>query len=118
QLAWTITAELQACLDAVRTNRTEWKNVPVPSRDEMIRLYEQWSKELGERAAALDEGAWTRPAQMYYEGKLVFDGPVGRFLWDILCDCIDHGGQLSAYLRPMGGKVPSIYGPSADDPGR
>ena len=29
-------------------------------------------------------------------------------------DAIHHRGQLSAYLRPMGGKVPSIYGPSAD----
>jgi len=25
-----------------------------------------------------------------------------------------HRGQLSAYLRPMGAKVPGIYGPSAD----
>jgi uncharacterized damage-inducible protein DinB len=25
-----------------------------------------------------------------------------------------HRGQLSAYLRPMGAKVPSIYGPSGD----
>jgi uncharacterized damage-inducible protein DinB len=29
---------------------------------------------------------------------------------------IHHRGQLSAYLRPMGGKVPAIYGPSADEP--
>ena len=28
---------------------------------------------------------------------------------------IHHRGQLSSYLRPMGGKVPSIYGPSADE---
>jgi uncharacterized damage-inducible protein DinB len=27
-----------------------------------------------------------------------------------------HRGQLAAYLRPMGGKVPGIYGPSADEP--
>jgi len=27
-----------------------------------------------------------------------------------------HRGQLSAYLRPLGGKVPSIYGGSADEP--
>ena len=27
-----------------------------------------------------------------------------------------HRGQLSAYLRPMGAKVPSIYGGSADEP--
>ena len=29
---------------------------------------------------------------------------------------IHHRGQLSAYLRPMGGRVPGIYGPSADEP--
>lgn len=28
---------------------------------------------------------------------------------------VHHRGQLSSYLRPMGGKVPGIYGPSADD---
>src|SRR5262249_6502089 len=27
---------------------------------------------------------------------------------------IHHRGQLSAYLRPMGGKVPAIYGESYD----
>lgn len=29
---------------------------------------------------------------------------------------IHHRGQLSAYLRPMGAKVPGIYGPSGDTP--
>lgn len=29
---------------------------------------------------------------------------------------VHHRGQLSAYLRPMGAKVPGIYGPSADTP--
>ena len=28
---------------------------------------------------------------------------------------VHHRGQLSAYLRPMGAKVPSIYGGSADE---
>ena len=29
---------------------------------------------------------------------------------------IHHRGQLAAYLRAMGSKVPSIYGGSADEP--
>jgi len=29
---------------------------------------------------------------------------------------IHHRGQLSSYLRPMGAKVPRIYGGSADEP--
>ncbi|MFN7917131.1 MAG: DinB family protein [Vicinamibacterales bacterium] len=28
---------------------------------------------------------------------------------------VHHRGQLATYLRPMGGKVPSIYGGSADE---
>ncbi len=34
----------------------------------------------------------------------------------LMCNhSIHHRGQLSTYLRPMGSKVPSIYGPSGDE---
>ncbi len=36
--------------------------------------------------------------------------------WMFLFDAIHHRGQLLTFLRAMGAKVPSIYGPSADDP--
>lgn len=29
---------------------------------------------------------------------------------------VHHRGQLAAYLRAMGSKVPAIYGGSADEP--
>jgi len=38
------------------------------------------------------------------------------FLWQILSDQIHHRGQFTVYLRMAGAKVPSIYGPSADEP--
>jgi uncharacterized damage-inducible protein DinB len=38
------------------------------------------------------------------------------FAWFLLHDQIHHRGQLSVYLRMAGGKVPSIYGPTADEP--
>jgi uncharacterized damage-inducible protein DinB len=38
------------------------------------------------------------------------------FLWFLLHDQIHHRGQLTVYLRMAGGKVPSIYGPSGDEP--
>jgi uncharacterized damage-inducible protein DinB len=34
----------------------------------------------------------------------------------MLLDAVHHRGQLSIYLRLMEAKVPSIYGPSADEP--
>lgn len=38
------------------------------------------------------------------------------FLWFVLHDHIHHRGQLSIYLRMAGANVPSIYGPTADEP--
>jgi uncharacterized damage-inducible protein DinB len=38
-----------------------------------------------------------------------------EFMLLMLFDQIHHRGQLSVYIRMAGGKVPSVYGPSADD---
>ena len=43
-----------------------------------------------------------------------FQMPAVSFLTLSQHHSIHHRGQLSAYLRPMGGKVPSIYGESYD----
>jgi len=40
--------------------------------------------------------------------------PALNFLSMSVKHSVHHRGQLSAYLRAMGGKVPGIYGPSAD----
>jgi len=114
QLVWTLTWELRACLDVVTQYKAEWKGQPPPPLDEMLRLFEQWSNQLTDLVAKMDEASWNRVAQFYYNGKVVSEQPAGQFLWFILFDAIHHRGQLAAYLRPMGGTVPSIYGPSAD----
>ena len=85
--------------------------------EQMLALFEQWSNELTDAVATGDDASWNRIAQFYYNGKVVSEQPVGQFLWFIHFDAIHHRGQLAAYLRPMGGKVPAIYGPSADSPG-
>jgi uncharacterized damage-inducible protein DinB len=36
--------------------------------------------------------------------------------WTTLMDAVHHRGQMSVYLRLVGAKVPSIYGPTADEP--
>jgi len=42
--------------------------------------------------------------------------PKGDIVRFMLSDHIHHRGQLSVYLRMSGSKVPSIYGPSKDEP--
>jgi uncharacterized damage-inducible protein DinB len=42
--------------------------------------------------------------------------PAASFLSFAINHGVHHRGQLAAYLRPMGSRVPSIYGGSADEP--
>jgi uncharacterized damage-inducible protein DinB len=44
----------------------------------------------------------------------IIQAPAINFLAMTAKHSVHHRGQLSTYLRPMGGKVPGIYGPSAD----
>lgn len=44
----------------------------------------------------------------------MFQMPAVMFFQIMMNHSIHHRGQLSTYLRPMGGKVPAIYGESYD----
>ena len=46
----------------------------------------------------------------------VLELPAVMYLNLLILHTAHHRGQLSVYLRPMGSKVPSIYGGSADEP--
>jgi uncharacterized damage-inducible protein DinB len=44
----------------------------------------------------------------------IFQQPAVLYLQTAAHHSVHHRGQLSTYLRPMGGKVPAIYGESYD----
>jgi len=46
----------------------------------------------------------------------MFNLPAAVYLGFVNNHSIHHRGQLATYLRPMGAKVPSIYGGSFDEP--
>jgi uncharacterized damage-inducible protein DinB len=66
-------------------------------------------------AAASDDDLATRVHFMVGPKKM---GEYARLDWIrfLLFDEIHHRGQFSVYLRMSGAKVPSIYGPSGDEP--
>jgi uncharacterized damage-inducible protein DinB len=115
QVVWTMTRELRSCLEVVTEYRAESRPEAPPSFAKMLELFEQWSEELIVLVAAMDEPSWHREARFFVGDKVVSEQPAGQFLWFIHFDAIHHRGQLSTYLRPMGGSVPAIYGPSGDN---
>lgn len=66
------------------------------------------------KAEQMTDADWDSEAVAMWEGKEVWKSSKGKMAWGLVFDLIHHRGQLSTYIRPMGGKVPSIYGPSAD----
>jgi len=95
-----------------------WLPEPVPADPQIIlAAFERHYAALDDRIGRLDKSEWQSKARLLIDGQLYREAPVGEFLWYIFFDAIHHRGQLSTYIRPMGGQVPSIYGPSGDDPG-
>jgi uncharacterized damage-inducible protein DinB len=71
---------------------------------------------MGNKIRALDDDAMNGPVKMPIGPKQIGEVRRGDALWMFLNDQIHHRGQLSVYVRMVGGCVPSIYGPSKDEP--
>ena len=119
ELAWLLAVEEAALLNLIDTGVVEWKESAPPERLEtIVAAYELTSGEVNGRLEKLDEEKWEKKVRFLIGGGGVWEDTLSQMLWGFLFDAIHHRGQLSTYLRPMGGKVPSIYGPSGDDPGQ
>jgi uncharacterized damage-inducible protein DinB len=116
-IAWLLASELKDACDVVDHGKVDFVQTPAPALDKCAAAYEHNASELEKRLGKLDDAAWGKKVQFLVDGKVVWEANLGDMLWGFLFDAIHHRGQLSSYIRPMGGKVPSIYGPSADDPG-
>ena len=116
-LVWLLASELHDACELIDRGKVEFVPRPAPNVSESLAAYEKNADELGRRLAKVDDAAWDRNAQFVVDGSVVWETSLGDMLYGFLFDAIHHRGQLSTYLRPMGAKVPSIYGPSADDPG-
>jgi uncharacterized damage-inducible protein DinB len=65
-------------------------------------------------AESMDDATWDTDARLHMGGANEWKSPKGKMVLSFILDLVHHRGQLSTYIRAMGGKLPSIYGPSAD----
>jgi uncharacterized damage-inducible protein DinB len=90
---------------------------PVTSSEEAASQFEQLSADVQSALAQLTDAQWENdPVELLIHGKSFLTIPRANMMWFFFFDCIHHRGQLSTQVRPMGGKVPAIYGFSADAP--
>lgn len=118
EIAWLLASELGDACELVDKGQVAWVQKPAPALAASVMAYEKNAAALKRRLAKVKDAGWKKKARFLMDGKVAWEAPLGDMLWGFLFDAIHHRGQLSTYLRPMGAKVPSIYGPSADDPGK
>jgi uncharacterized damage-inducible protein DinB len=83
---------------------------------EAVANYERGTRELLVALEGMPESRLSETVDFFTGPRQMTPVPVGDILWLVLMDSIHHRGQLSVYVRMAGGRVPSIYGPSADEP--
>ncbi len=86
------------------------------SWDAVLDAVEQGHNRLRSIVARIEDDRLHETFKFFTGPKTVGDVRRIDFLWMLLHDQIHHRGQFSIYLRMAGGRVPSIYGPSADEP--
>jgi len=116
-LVWLLATELGDACDLIDRGEVAFVPKPAPGVGEAISAYEQHAAALESRLDRIDDEKWESTARLMFDGKVMWEAALGDMLFGFLFDAVHHRGQLSSYLRPMGAKVPSIYGPSGDDPG-
>jgi uncharacterized damage-inducible protein DinB len=119
-LAWTFVAEQGLSDHAMAGSMNFAGSMPPPpdKLSEVIRAFEKTSRETMDKVSKAGDDTLNRTIQFPAGPGRMADVRVQDVLWFCLNDQIHHRGQLSVYVRMTGGKVPSIYGPTADEPWR
>ena len=118
ELAWIFMME-EKVIEAISAGELTFMNPPpapaVPV-GEIVSMFEKSHQEVLGKVRAMPAGRLDQTVQFPVGPKQKADVRVGQVFWMMLMDSIHHRGQLSVYLRLVGAKVPSIYGPTADEP--
>src|SRR6476469_678900 len=105
--------------DAFGTGATGPSSPPVPEKwDDVLPALGPTHARFRKLFEAFTDAQPREPIKFYGGPKTLVDYPRLQFAWFLLSDQIHHRGQLSVYLRMADAKVPSIYGPTADEPWR
>lgn len=117
-LAWTFVLEERMLLNALRSERVMGGAFPKQPDTfaEIIDVFESQHAEVQALLRDADDAIMKGTVPFPVAPQTMGEYTTSSFAWFMMLDQVHHRGQLSVYLRMAGAKVPSIYGPSADEP--
>jgi len=119
ELAGVFIAEMNV-VDGVSKGQIDFTNTSgfkAPATyNELLSMLESSYKTMSGKVKNMSEADWNATMPFPVGPKQMGQLRKGDILWTMLMDSVHHRGQFSVYLRLVGAKVPSIYGPSGDEP--
>lgn len=121
ELAWVLVSDVKAFSIGIDGEIFSGNPAPPPlppsDMKEIIGALEGVKKEVLSKLNSLSEDRFNQKTLQFPVGpKQMGTLPLHVMGWVTIKDHVHHRGQFSVYLRLAGGKVPSIYGPTADEP--
>lgn len=114
ELAWHIVSVDVQMLEDIKNGKFEleerYKEMPKTVQE----IVDWYDKKLAEAVAGvrgISDEQLLRPIDFFG----MFNFPAFFYLGFAVKHSVHHRGFLAAYLRPMGSKIPCIYGPTADE---
>jgi uncharacterized damage-inducible protein DinB len=114
ELAWHIVAAEKRFLGGISAGALDFSPINRPDSTKNSAGIAAWFDETFAVNLAKLEGLKGEQLVKSLDFRGMFQLPAVGFLQLAMNHSIHHRGQLSMYLRPMGAKVPSIYGESYD----
>src|SRR5262245_25305990 len=114
ELAWHIATSEVWFLDGILAGQFTMTEPPAapPTISAIVSWYETNHRQRVSKLRELAPEKLAKPIPLFAGMEL----PAVGYLNILNLHSSHHRGQLSTYLRPMGSKVPAIYGGSADEP--
>jgi len=116
--AWELATHLATSdiwfADSILNGEFAWTDSPVPAEMKDPASVAKWhERELGDRLKKLR----AMSADQFSRSVSAFGitQPLAAWLGMMNNHSVHHRGQLGTYLRPMGSKMPAVYGMSADE---
>ena len=102
-------------LDVAPEGGSKMKQEPKETSEALVKALDESAAAARAAFEGTTDEHLATPWKLLARGQVVLEAPRYEMIQDTINHWSHHRGQMTVYLRLMGAKVPSIYGPSADD---
>ena len=116
QLVATMPGWIATMATTTELNLANSPGYSLQSTESLLATFDKLVAEARAAIAALKDGDVTVLWSLKHGDRVLFTSPRGETIRSTVNHLIHHRGQLTVYLRLIDVPVPSMYGPTADEP--